>query len=307
MELLRFNVKDGNFGDDLNDWFWDEALPGWRSWDADGVLMGVGTILKRGFVPVGCRKLVIGAGAGYGGLADVKTSPDEWDIRCVRGPQTAAALGVPGDLGIVDPAVLLADFHCFTDWRSRSSRREALFVPHYASCKKYNWREICRGTGLTLLDPSGDAKEIIARLSRAKVVIAESLHAAIVADAFGTPWRRLAISKAFNEFKWDDWEKSLAIDAKSARMWEYMRRAQDFAGRIHGKMISKAERNNVASAPVRFDPPKGVLGYVLESSARKTLRSIAAQPFYLSDRSVLAKKKAALWAVLDGVKRDYIS
>ena len=158
MELLRFKVKEGNFGDDLNDWFWDEALPGWRSWDADGVLMGVGTILKRGFVPVGCRKLVIGSGVGYAALADVKTNPEEWDMRCVWGPRTASAIGVPRDLGIVDPAVMLADFQCFTDWGARWPRRAALFVPHYASCKKYDWREICGGTGLKFLDRSGQSQ-----------------------------------------------------------------------------------------------------------------------------------------------------
>ena len=63
MELLYFGVPGGNFGDDLNLWIWDELLPGWRNWSAESVLVGVGTILKRGFVPEGKRKLVLGSGA----------------------------------------------------------------------------------------------------------------------------------------------------------------------------------------------------------------------------------------------------
>jgi hypothetical protein len=28
MDLIYFKTTDGNFGDDQNQWFWDEALPG---------------------------------------------------------------------------------------------------------------------------------------------------------------------------------------------------------------------------------------------------------------------------------------
>jgi len=46
--------------------------------------------------------------------------------------------------------------------------------------------------GVTFLDPFEDSEKMVQRIRRAKLVIADAMHAAIVADALrvrGFPWR----------------------------------------------------------------------------------------------------------------------
>ena len=95
MQLFHWHAPRGNFGDDMNQWFWDDVLPGWRDWAAPGHLIGVGSLLTTGLALPAGVKIVAGAGAGYGQPPPM--DPADWDIRFVRGPRTAAALGLPAD------------------------------------------------------------------------------------------------------------------------------------------------------------------------------------------------------------------
>ena len=47
MKLHYYKAPQGNFGDGLNEWIWDRLIPGWRNWDEDATLLGVGTILTQ--------------------------------------------------------------------------------------------------------------------------------------------------------------------------------------------------------------------------------------------------------------------
>ena len=105
---IYWESAHGNFGDDLNLWLWDFLLPGFREVHPEMLLVGVGTVLNRALLPAKTRKLVVGSGFGYGALPDI-SDKDEWDIRCVRGPLTAGKLGLDADMGIIDPAVMVAD------------------------------------------------------------------------------------------------------------------------------------------------------------------------------------------------------
>jgi hypothetical protein len=302
LDLLYFRTPNGNFGDDMNQWFWDTALPGWQDWDKDVTLVGIGTILKRGFLPEGRRKLVIGSGVGYGRIPDIRANPAEWDIRCVRGPRAAAALGLPPERGIVDPAVLVADF---AEFRGLERSGERLFVPHFATAEKYDWAQICAGTGFTPLSPVGDAREIIRRIARAEAVVAESMHAAIVADAFRTPWQGVAISRAFNDFKWTDWAESVGAELEIIRFFPTLRRLQDLAGRQRPASPQGVAQGTASAGATRSDRIPDWLRPILSHLARKTLAAIGGKPFRLSDAETLQTKKALLKGVLEGVAADY--
>lgn len=54
-----------------------------------------------------------------------------------------------------------------------------------------------------------DISEIMRTISGAKLVIAEAMHAAIIADAYRVPWVSVATSSRINGFKWQDWASSL--------------------------------------------------------------------------------------------------
>ena len=223
MELLYFRVPGGNFGDDMNEWLWDRLLPGWRGWTTDTALMGVGTILKRGFIPEDRRKLVIGAGSGYGITPVVSADPKNWDVRAVRGPLTASAIGVPQDLAVIDPAALVSDFD---EFRHVARNGQTLFVPHHGTGETFDWTRICWGTGITPLSPAGDAETVVRRIAGARRVIAESLHAAIIADTFRVPWQAVSIGNGFNQFKWADWGQSLDMEIKVTPFFARLRKLQ---------------------------------------------------------------------------------
>ncbi len=52
---------------------------------------------------------------------------------------------------------------------------------------------------------------MVRRIAAADKVIAESMHAAIIADAFRVPWIPVALSREVSPFKWVDWASSLNI------------------------------------------------------------------------------------------------
>jgi len=299
LDVVFFRVQGGNFGDDLNEWLWDELLPGFRAWPSQAALVGVGTILKRGFLPEGRLKLVVGSGVGYGMAPDVHANPAEWDIRCVRGPRTAAKLGLPPEYGVVDPAVMLPDL---AEFANAPRTGETLFIPHHASLKNFDWERICAGTGIVPVSPTSDAKAIIGRIAGAERVIAESMHAAIIADAFGTPWRGVAVSRSFNEFKWGDWAESLGVELRVRRFFPMLRRLQDIRAKL--KPRRSAGPGN-GSADGHSERLAARIGPLLALLARRTLKEVARGPFVLSDRQILAQRKRRLQEILAQIRSDH--
>lgn len=75
-----------------------------------------------------------------------------------------------------------------------------------------NWDTIGQRAGLEVVLPQDDAVSVINRTREARLVIAESMHGTIIADAFRIPWIPVAISHHFNSFKWQDWADSMEVD-----------------------------------------------------------------------------------------------
>jgi len=315
MKPYYWESQHGNFGDDLNLWLWDFLLPGFRAVHPDVLLVGVGTVLNRALLPEAGRKLVIGSGFGYGALPDMR---DEslWDIRCVRGPLTAAKIGVPEALGIVDPAVLVADMPEFSDLPKRHS---CSFVPHWESAVAGLWPSVCATAGLTYIDPRGEAKAVIRAIAQSERVVAESMHGAILADAFRVPWVAVSTSDSINSFKWRDWAATVGVThrprrvplssraeaiVKGARFW-----GVDYEGH-RAVQPERGEAGDVAVAPATSNPP----GVGLRLAAKQVLavpstlalwQASRATP-QLSTDSRLAARKAQLYDVLEAVRRDYL-
>jgi len=53
---------------------------------------------------------------------------------------------------------------------------------------------------------------VIKELIASEYVITESLHGAIIADAYGIPWLPITTMPAINPFKWHDWCESINIE-----------------------------------------------------------------------------------------------
>jgi succinoglycan biosynthesis protein ExoV len=313
MTPFYWESTHGNFGDDLNLWLWDFLLPDLRKKHPETLLVGVGTVLNRLILPPTGHKIVIGSGFGYGTLPDM-SDRRQWDIRCVRGPLTAEKAGLPASLGIIDPAVLVTEM---PEFRNVAKSGRQTFVPHWESAAVGLWPDICKTVGLSYLDPRGEAKSVIREIAQSSLVIAESMHGAILADAFRVPWVPVSTSPSINSFKWNDWAQTVGVTyaprhvpvstraeavAKGARFWgvDFERptaRADDDASGRGG---------TAAIAEPRQTSLRLMAKQALATPSALALWQAKRSKPQLSADSVLASRKQQLLEVIDTVRRDYL-
>jgi succinoglycan biosynthesis protein ExoV len=316
MDPYYWESQHGNFGDDLNLWLWDFLIPGFRDVHAETLLVGVGTVLNRVLLPEGRHKLVLGSGFGYGTLPDM-SDKSEWDIRCVRGPLTAQKVGIDPKLGIIDPAVMVAEM---PEFKNLPKKHKKSFVPHWESAAAGIWPVICGAVGLHYIDPRGDAKEVIRDIAQSELIVAESMHGAILADAFRVPWVAVTTSSSINSFKWSDWAQTVGVTyrprhvpvstraeaiAKGARFW-----GMGFDSKQPAlEDPNKRQIDDSAMIAVR-DPKQTSLRVAAKQllaapSALSLWQAARAAP-QLSADDVLAERKERFLAVIESVRRDYL-
>ncbi len=193
-----------NFGDALNRFIWPQWFGEELAKDDDILMFGIGTLLGQKITHTG-KVIVCGSGCGYEPKLE-NVDKDNWDIFFVRGPLTAMALGLPESIAITDPAILTPRVI-----PKAPPSGEIIFVPHWETSRNVLWQQACKDAGITYVDPLGDTKEIVEKISSAKLVIAEAMHAAILADAYRVPWVAVSTSARINKFKWEDWGRSLSV------------------------------------------------------------------------------------------------
>lgn len=206
MKLYYYAHHSGNLGDDLNNWLWRRVFKPNVLDDGDtDLFIGIGTILDHAFPP-SAHRTVCTSGIGYGPrLPNLKTR--DWNVIAVRGPLTARVLGV--DKGLTDGAILLRA--CPELYTPPQKRKGVVFMPHVANAPLLDWPTICKAAGVEYLDPRGEHVPTLKRLGSAKLVLADAMHAAIIADALRVPWVPLSVSVEMNTFKWLDFAMSLNI------------------------------------------------------------------------------------------------
>jgi succinoglycan biosynthesis protein ExoV len=315
MQAFYWESTHGNFGDDLNLWLWDFLLPGFRDIRPDMLLVGVGTVLNEKLLPAGVRKLVIGSGFGYGNAPDLSNT-SEWDVRAVRGPLTAERLGLDPALALLDPAMMVADM---PEFQNLPRNGGTIFVPHWESTVGGIWPLVCEPAGIGYVDPCGEAKSVIRSIAQAELVIAESMHAAILADAFRVPWVAVTTSQGINSFKWRDWAASLDLRyaprqipissraeaiTKGARFWgmEFSARepqAEAPDGSMQTETLLKPRHE---AAQSRF---RSVAKTALAAPSILALRQARRAVAQLSSDVILADKKQRFHAALASIRRDY--
>jgi succinoglycan biosynthesis protein ExoV len=315
MKAYHWQSWHGNFGDDLNLWLWDFLLPGFREVHADTLLVGIGTVLNRELLPAEGRKLVVGSGFGYGVPPDV-SDPRLWDLRCVRGPLTAEKLGLDPALGVIDPAVMVAEM---PEFRDIPKTNEVVFVPHWRSTLNGAWAFASKAAGLTYVSPCQEAKSVVKSIAQARLVVAESMHAAILADAFRIPWVAVTTSPHINAFKWRDWTASLGLayeplrvpvsspaeaEAKGVAFWGLPHRARPprpavaGSGSVEGAILMTPLRHPAALRRIakRLLALPSIVGLWQARRARPQLSADA----------VLTERKERLREILLQVRRDYL-
>lgn len=289
MELFYCKSPLPNFGDDMNAWFWDEIFPDFRTLAPGRTMFGIGSILWRANVDMFDDIVVMGSGTGVGILPD--RFPDATLFQFVRGPRTAREFGLPADRAISDPA-------CCTPLLPgmeppRAPHGDAIFVPHAGTgALPLDWARVADGAGLRLVSPSGDSRAVIREIAGARLVVTESMHGAILADAYRVPWIVVAFKPNFTSFKWLDWADSLeipdirihsALDG-AKRTYAALRAVRRWPGEMLARIGSRRERGG---RPVRFaesDALSAAQEYRINAGEKREIRAQVARLSGLLER-----------------------
>lgn len=325
MKLFHWASSHGNFGDDMNAFIWPHFLPGVFDDDADALFVGIGTIFSAD-IPKARHRIVMGSGTGYGRLPpDLKDGG--WHIYAVRGPLTARAIGGEPNLAVADPAILLPLMPEFAP----TPRRGIAFVPHWTTAQEGLWQSACAQAGIEFIDPRGEAKGVIRRIAAAELIIAESMHGAIVADAFRVPWVAI-VSGRDTPMKWHDWALALGMNYRpyevgrlslvsilkgrsgvsSARLHT---NAQEYAAAVDASVRAFVQRSSqpVAAAKVTIAPRikesiRGTLDRVARSvlvdRGSQILTQVSKLPTTLSADGILRERQAELVRRMELFRRD---
>jgi succinoglycan biosynthesis protein ExoV len=299
MRLFHWQSPSGNFGDDLNLWYWDRFLDGWRSWDEDCTLIGVGSILNTRILPESARYLVLGSGSGFGELPDVSDG-SRWDVRFVRGPMTARNLGLDAEAYATDPAALIARL---PDVAS-TERSGTAFIPHCHSDASpfYDWPRICEAAGLTHVSPRADSAAVIRAIGRAERVISESMHGAIMADALRIPWLPVAQLDRFNHFKWQDWAASLELEISIAPLPAVRTTRPKLEGYRSWGLYRALTGKKQKMIPHEPSPEEIE---ATQKALAASLTRLGRERFYLSDARVLADRLDRIEAIFEATSVAY--
>jgi len=214
--LYRWQGIAPNFGDELNTILWPRLLPGFFDDNPDTRFLGIGSVLDARHPR---QPLKVVAGSGY------EPKPllnNNWVIHWVRGPRTAAALGLPADMAMGDPAVLLP----LALTLPATGGSLVGFMPHFESIARGTWTQAAAMAGMTLIDPRDPPPAILDAIRRCKILLSEALHGVIVADALRVPWVAIRPLAAVHRAKWADWSDTMQLTvrpqilpASSAREW----------------------------------------------------------------------------------------
>jgi hypothetical protein len=134
-----------------------------------------------------------------------------------RGPKTAAAFGETGFAG--DPAYLLP---LLIEQPPRAAKPKTILVPHFLEpgLKELYSRRAALGIDEIILPVARDAedvKRLIETIATADFVLCGSMHAAIVAHAYGVPFAFFDSGSVDCPPKWDDVAAVMNIDTAFAK------------------------------------------------------------------------------------------
>jgi succinoglycan biosynthesis protein ExoV len=293
VKLQYFQGAYPNFGDDLNTWMWPRLLPGFFDDDMRTLFIGIGSTIGDHYDKA-AKKVIFGAGyvPQYCRMPDVHGG--DWDIYFVRGPRTAQLLNISPDLSLGDSAILL---RTLVDSRKRTAEVIS-FIPHWESFEHGNWQQVCRLAGFNLIDPRRPVEEVITELLRSRLVVAEAMHGAIVADAMRIPWIPLLPITDMHRMKWFDWAEALGMTLEPHRLWPSSVTEAKIALVRHPTLVRLGDL--IASSPIRGLSEKAAI-YL----AAQRLTQISKVPPILSEDKIMNRVTERMLEKVQQLRRVY--
>lgn len=221
MQYAYFKSEQGNFGDDLNEWLWPRLF-GNTDLNTNYAFWGIGSILYNENKLIDKmrdkRKIVFGTGIRPSETYQPFKLDESWDIRFLRGPLSASALGNKFPY-ITDAAYALRQLNNFDSLIETPKKYEISLMPYFRSVNFFNWEKVCQELGYHFISPFSEngVEHTIREIAASKHLITEAMHGAIVADVLRVPWHRYILTTphtegaAVSEFKWNDWLMSVKI------------------------------------------------------------------------------------------------
>jgi hypothetical protein len=231
-----------NWGDKLN---WTllthlDAAPAWRS-PADAELVVVGSVLEH--LPKGWSGTVCGAGKLHE-HSDVDLSNAR--VLAVRGKLTAKAKGVPKDVVLGDPGLLVP--YWIRQW---PAKYELGIVPHWSDTELAE-----RFPHGHVIDITQRPEDVVSEIAKCKRIVSSSLHGIIVADAYGIPRQAELFPQAAKEggdFKFRDYASVYDTHPHFGEMW---RAPHHIVERIQGELSAVLEVAVGREQPSLIPDPK---------------------------------------------------
>ena len=140
-----------------------------------------------------------------------RQSQDRVSIRAVRGPLTALELGLTPDFPQGDPGLLMP--FLYEPGTSAEYRGRSIVVPHFQDSRPDADLRSRTGADLVLRpnipNALAEIERFVDRLCSSRFVLTGSLHAAIVAAAYGIPFAFWDSGNIDMPFKWRDFAASI--------------------------------------------------------------------------------------------------
>lgn len=302
MQLYCWRGEVTNFGDELNRLLWPALLPGLFDENPAEIVLGIGSVLDRRHSD---NSVKIVLGSGYGGYQPRPRLDRSWVIHWVRGPRTAALLGLPDSVGLGDPAMLLP---CVGGFRSIPTASDGTipkavgFMPHFESLGRGTWTAAARLAGVRLIDPRWQPERVVAEIAACSVLLSEAMHGAIVADVLRVPWIAMRPVARIHRAKWLDWAGALNLElrfqplpASSTREWVDTSR---MAERTPVRQLIRAGW----LGPPDVAPRHSLDRRLVESAAAALRQAVVSAPM-LSSEKALQRSQDRMLTCLEVVRR----
>ncbi len=296
MKLFYYQRPDGlpNFGDQLNDWLWKQLLPNFFDADETTIFVGIGTLINH-LLPqrLSSAKKVIIFSTGVGYEKPLTAIPSHWNVYCVRGKISANSLGLSTDLAIIDAGILVPRL-----FQSNLPKiYEYAYMPHihHAKFSALSIQKACEAIGWKYIDPRNPIEQILSTMSQTKVLLAEAMHGAIVADALRVPWIPIITSPRILKLKWLDWCSSINIPYQPYHLYPLIPDSPQYAKGIRSSI---AACSHWSQSLLQFPP---INSYSFEQQLLKVSKS--AKPM-LSSETRIQQLTAQLEQKLEQLKQD---
>lgn len=299
MMQLQYH-RGKNFGDQLNPFIFQHFLPGYFEENKGDVhFLGIGSILGFAQKYAG-QKVVFSSGFGDGAKSTYGSLPDDWsafDIISVRGPLTAALIGLGHEHWVTDGAILLAGMPLQIQSRSK----QISFMPHLGSEAFYNHELLCREMGWQFISPSESVEVVLEKIANSTFLITEAMHGAIVADTMRVPWIPYVGFGTINSFKWKDWCASMELSYSPHFLKSF------YSEEKLGELIALKWKLKSGSAlhNLMVSIGKWRMRQVWRNNLSRLMKIAKPENAFLSDDLVFEKRLNQMKEKLDLFKRKY--